>query len=473
MEYRIVTDKGKIDNTSNKIGLSVNILNKNNIYNIELENNTSNIINIKKIEFDILYLKKEGYEDLIVKSEFGNEKYKKIDLNEKNLKTIKSFMFSILRGKDEFENVLIGFLSSHISRNYIKINKGNNITLTCVCDFINMDLQPNTKIELDNFFVSLDYKYYNLFNSYLIELSQNINYNLTDLNIEMAEENLLFSKSTSNSVVKADGNPVFININEKKYYLIDIIDESVRNKLLSKCLYLKELGKNVILIEHIRLYIEKIIELKLFNPYYVINNLMDFLKMNINENIYFAFNDCPTGLAVGNFQIYRSTIDLYYKKNLISKLINNSNSCDYTDLLVKTMIDNSLFLHKTNYKVNNAQIKKMLGIISLNINPALLDDRYAEIYKHINTISQPGFYEKKEGVFSIWRKYGEDIYIGIFNNSDKRQSIYINLAKHSNCLIGTGRVEDIITKNQYLIDNDKIYIKNIQQGKCVLLKRVV
>jgi len=82
---------------------------------------------LSTLQVHLASLDVSGYKSFLVNPEASNHGilFKKVD-SLKNKKNENSFLYSLFQGSEDFESYVIGFLSSHSSRNYIKFIRNNN-----------------------------------------------------------------------------------------------------------------------------------------------------------------------------------------------------------------------------------------------------------------------------------------------------------------------------------------------------------
>jgi hypothetical protein len=454
--------------------IEFNINWENNLVNISIENQSKEIVSLNKIELKVVSLPLNRYNSYILNPEYPHEKIIKKSLKDiKEDKIYKSFFYTLFEGMEEFQSELIGFLSSHKSRNYIKFYKNKDlISVYLVYDFVNYRIKENESVDLDSVYNINGNKYFLLLKGYAenISVKNNIELNFKEIienKLESIEISPLYSSEINNNTLTLNNKPVYIKIDNKKQYLIDISKEDSKKLILAQ---LKKLDHDGILyIRKVKPYIIRIIEEGIFNPYNELSDLLYLLKKDL-KYVKFSFDDCPKGIAVGNLCVINDKINFNEKRSFLDKVFNKNIDLHY-DFFIKTLLQNRVFFHNTIYNIDDSFAKKAINIVSLNMN--LSDKENNDIIQYIdddNINNSVGAYIKKDKVFSLWR-FGKDaVYLAVINLSNFEENFYLDLSVYSDCDTFNGVGKDLFDNKEYLIHNSSMYIKNLNPKKCLLMR---
>ena len=462
--------------------INIGIINTSEKIITTIKNNSDNDVKLNKIELELFNLDAKSYSSIILNNENSQDD---IDLNIINSNTpnesYKSFLFTFLSAVDHYENIFIGFLSSHLSRNYIKINLNREkITVNIVFDFVNHCLKNGEKLNLDVVYFNFNKQMIESFNNYVNLINSECLgqckgfYEIYDEREVTTEKSLdiLFEDKASKISLVTNGKPYCINVSGKKIYPIDISKIEGKSFVIDRLKTFSDDGHKSLYFKNIMPYINAVVQSKAFNPYYELSKLLNDIK--IEFNFILTYDDCPIGIAIGNMNIIKNTFDLKHLKNVsLLSLIrrkNNTPNLNY-NLILKTILYGRLFIHNSKFIASNLKIIQAMDIITLNINTSSLDNKnmlnmILDINRNSNLIS----HMEKENVFSILRQGKDSDYIAIFNLTDKPARFYWDMSKSLDKNLDGSSV-DVLNNKNYLIVNNKIYIRNIPPMDCCLIVR--
>ncbi|KOA21351.1 hypothetical protein CLHOM_02360 [Clostridium homopropionicum DSM 5847] len=464
--------------------INISIINTSEKIIATINNNSDNDVNLNKIELDLFYLEAKSYSSFILNNENSQAD---IDLNIINSNALnqsyKSYLFTFLSAMDHYENIFLGFLSSHISRNYIKINVNRDkVTVSSVFDFVNHCLKSGEKLKLDEIYLDFNKQmiesfniYGNLINSECFGKCKGFHeiYNEGELKTEESFH-ILFENEASEVSLVTNGKPYSIKLSGKNTYPIDISKIEGKSFVMNKLEDFSEKGHKSLYIKNVIPYINTVVQSKAFNPYYELSNLLTEIKREFNSIL--TFDDCPLGIAINNMNVIESSFELKPLKDesllrLIKRKKNNHN-LNY-NLILKTILYGGLFLNNSKFIASNLKIIQAMDIVTQNINASSLDNKnMLNMILDINRNENSNLisHMEKENVFSILREGKNSNYIAIFNLTDKSARFYWDMSKGIDKNLDGSSV-DILNNKNYLIVNNVIYIRNIPPMDCCLIVR--
>lgn len=456
-----------------------------------IRNNLDNGVNLNRVELELFNLEAKAYNSFIINSENSQDD---IDFNIVNSnisnESYQSFLFTYLAAVDNYENIFIGFLNSHKSRNYIKINHNRNkLAVSVVFDFVSHLLKNGEELHLDEIYMDFNKQIIETFNSYVnlinIKCSEKSNefhgiYNEIHGEDKLTTKeafNILFEDKASEISLVKNEKPYWIKLLGKNAYPIDISKIEGKRLIFDRLKAFYEEGQKNLYFKNIIPYINTVVQNKAFNPYYELSNLLSHIKREFNFT--FTFNDCPLGIAIGNMNVIKSTLDLknlkYLKSGSLLSFINkkkNSHNLNY-NLILKTILDGGLFLNDSKFKASNQKLIQAMDIITQNINASSIDNKnILNMILDINRNENGSLisHMEKENVFSILREGKDSNYIAIFNLTDKSAKFYWDMSKNIDKSLDGSSV-DVLNNKNYLIVNNVIYIRNIPPMDCCLIVR--
>lgn len=477
MIYSLVVDENRSD-TRSRIDdesflsindITMNIKKKDNIIGISLTNNLNLNRTINSVEVQIASLDISGFNSFIINPESskGEIKVKKsTDLRKK--KSITSYLYSLFEAKEDYESLVIGFLSSRASRNYIRIARNNKkIDVYAVYDFVNQTIESNGNIKLDDIYVEYSGGIFNLFNNYSLFVMDRMEKIKVDSRLKkgVVEENPFYVSSKDDGVILDKGRPVMVRVNGKRRYLADISSKEGKELVLSRCNPYRN-TREFIYIKEMMPYIRKVIKLKRFNPYYQIVRTLDLIRSD--TGLKFMFDDCPEGIALESMDTASGIMRMENKGGMLKPKPGRQN-LNYNYIL-KTIFWKGIFKNSTKLDLSNKKMKQIMEIMSGGIDESkILDVKLKSIIEDIN-IDKPIFVhiEDKE-LFSLVRYGKKSIYIAAFNFSDVSRRLYMDFSMGKGENIPDGMFFDLYSGSNYLVSNGKIHIRSISPGDCCLI----
>jgi len=462
--------------------VNIGIINISDKIIATINNNSDNEVNLNKIELELFYLDAKLYNSFILSNENSQDDIdlKLINSNISN-ESYKSFLFTFLSALDHYENIFLGFLSSHISRNYIRINRNRDkITISIVFDFINHCLKSGEKVNLDEVYFNFNKQMIESFNSYINLINNECFGECKGFHEIYKEEeviaeksfDILFEDEASKVSLTTNGKPYCIKLSGKNAYPVDISKLEGKSFVMDRLKNFNEDGHKSVYFKNMIPFINAIVHSKAFNPYYELSKFLTDIKREFNFIL--AFDDCPIGIAIGNMNIIKNTLDLIHFKNvsLLSMIRRkkNRNNLNY-NLILKTILNGRLFIHNSKFIASNQKIIQAMDIVTQNINTTSLDNKNTfNMILDINRDSNLISHMEKENVFSILRQGKDSDYIAIFNLTDKSSRFYWDMSKSIDKNLDGSSV-DILNNKNYLIVKNVIYIRNIPPMDCCLIVR--
>jgi hypothetical protein len=217
-------------------------------------------------------------------------------------------------------------------------------------------------------------------------------------------------------------------------------------------------------------YLNEIIKLKPFNPYFEISNLLSFIKNNTDGEL-FIFNDCPEGIALNTLDILYKEINIKPGINLFNKYItkHSKHSIDY-NFVLNTIMQRNLFANNTRFNIDNEKIEQTMEVISLSMNLLINNNKELNnIANDIDPYQQIIINVENDGLFAVLRFGENSLYIAVFNLSNSPKRFYWDFSSHAKQNISDGVAVDIYTNSSYLVSNGKIHIRKIPSMDCCLI----
>lgn len=436
---------------------------------LKIKNNFDKAIVLKQVCLKFMEITEDECRGVLIVPELAGEMMK---LRMLPSKTDKSYMFSLLLGAGDNENRLLGFLGSCNSQNYIRLDKSNTgFTVEAVCNLVNEPLEPSEEFQFDPIYFSQSTNYIELLNEYEKAVYDYCpRYNVCGRNLpeESIDIDILFSKVPDDSTLSAENKLCSIKLGGTRYYLRDIKKEHVKNKIVEECTQkLNILDKpKLIRVKDMSLYINKIIELSAFNVYKELHHL--FIRFT---EFYLEADDCPTAVAKGCGLLLKPHRELADGKKNKIKIINNKNDKNdisnfIWDYAVGTVVERRFYHNLVTYKCHNKKIENIFAEIANNIY------KQDKLISDIRDDLPVNFYIPGKGVLAVMRYGDNKIYIAVFNLSDNNIKFYWDLSQFANKNID-GTAKDILTDEEYLIVNKKIYINNIKPMDCLLISKAL
>jgi hypothetical protein len=448
-----------------------------NVINVTVKNNDSKPVVLNSLSFELLSSGNYKEDYCIINPKKSNEKITYISMNKVNSDTkIESHLFEIFIDDEDCNNKIFGFLGCKYSRNLIEnIVKENELKIFAVYSFINQVIFPGEECRLDPIYIKEGRNIFSLFNSFvdrrLADLGEGYNKKLM---VERSDiYSILFTYRVNSNTLKVEDKPVFIKVNGKKLYAVDISRPEGKkqvfvnaNAVLSRAsaLDLSAVGE----------YINVAHDNKLFNVNHELTKLLASLKTEFQE-VQFYSDDCPLGLADEYIILKNSRLVFEDKRNILDYIGKRkiSHHINY-DFFIKLLMQRLVRASTKSFSVNSPKVEELMSVIlgSADIdaikNKELLD-MARDIDKHCAVI--PLMDRKK--AFSLLitgRKY---IYVAVFNMEKETIRFYCDLIANSGYKDLDGVVEEVYSNTSYLISDGKLYIKNLPPMDCCLFKKPI
>ncbi len=452
--------------------MTLNIKHENCCIGISIMNNSRAKRVLSTLQVHLASLDVSGYKSFLVNPEASNHGilFKKVD-SLKNKKHENSFLYSLFQGSEDFESYVIGFLSSHSSRNYIKFIRNNNkINIYAVYDFVNQVMDGDEKIILDDIYVEHGNGIFELFNnySYRVKKSAEKLSKQSKLAKGVIKGNPFLARENSEGIILEKNKAVTLKVEGKRFYLADISKKEGREIVLSQCSNYRN-TREYIYIENIMPYIEKVIKLKKFNIYREIKKTLELV--GAETDLKFMFDDCPEGIAVRTMDAAAGVIKMEQRENIIKRLISKPrrDNLNY-NFIIRTIFRKGTFINNTKFDITNKRIKQTMEIMAMSIDESKVeDDRLKSVIEDIDLDRPIAVHIEDDELFSIMRYGKESVYIAAFNFSDVSRRLYIDFSINSMDYPPDGMSFDIYTGSNYLISHGKIHIRNISPGDCCLI----
>lgn len=426
----------------NESGLIINTKINNNITTVILNNISTEPIILNKIEIPIKSIALDAYSKVILNSEYPQNGVGFKELSNR-WNDYTSYLYAALLGENDFFNCVVGFIYSHTSLNTIKlVNNKDFIDVFAVCDFVNYKFQPGDILELDRIFMGEGRNIYNLLHAYISEMKviNGDEIKTGNKNIEATNMNIFYSNKATQNTLKSNAQ-ITANVDGKKMYLMDIRKKESQKIIIDK---IKNCENNVVAINNIKIYIEKVKSHKLFNVYQEMAKLLGLIKKGI-ENKILMFDDCPYGLAASFMDIINVGIPAH--KFFANKL-------NYA-FVFNTILFCKLFRYNLIASTKNNKIYKVLD----EIVSGTLTDNTRPIYASV----------KNEEVFSILKYTDNGAYIAAFNMTKKEYNLFCDFSIGTNLSDINCKGHEIYTDEDYIISKGQIYIKHIKPNDCYLI----
>lgn len=436
---------------------------------LKIKNNSDKDIVLKQVSLKFMEITEDECRGVLILPELPEEMMKLRTLPSKK---DKSYMFSLFLGAGDNESRLLGFLGSCNSQNYICLDKrSSGFAVEAVYNLVHEHIAPSEEFQFDPIYFSQSTNYIELLNEYEKEVYDYcLRYNVCDRNLleEPLDMDILFSKAPDDSTLSVGSKLCSIKLGGTRYYLKDIEKEHVKNKIIEECTQkLNILDKpKLIRVKNMSLYINKIIELSAFNVYKELHDL--FIRFT---EAYLEADDCPTAVAKGCRLLLKPHRELTDgKKNKViiinSKNYKNNISNFIWDYAVGTVVERRFYLNMVTYKCHNKKIENLFAEIANHIY------KQDKLISDIRDDLPVNFYIPGKGVLAVMRYGDNKIYISVFNLSDNNIKFYWDLSQITGKNID-GTAKDILTEEEYLIVNKKIYINNIKPMDCLLISKAL
>jgi hypothetical protein len=438
-----------------------------NTLKVSIKNKSNRTTKINKFEVHISSLDCSGYSNIISSPEFPNEIIKLKSISATNQKEIIiSHLYSAILGHNEYLSLICGFLSSHTSRNYIKLYKKNNcLEVYAVWDLTSQEISPNEVIELDTLFMEYGKNYFDLLNNYAQYIAKSDK--IIDPTISYRIDNPLFSKSPSNLTFKKNNKNLSTRINGKKLYPIDISSPLGKEYILNRYKECSDSQPPHVFMQYIKPYIKLISKSNSFNVYRELALLLEYIKTTIPD-IKILFDDCPIGIAARHMNILHKSFTVK-PRGLIKKLYSSHNKLHY-DFIIRTIVQRGMFSHSNNFDIKNPRIKNAMELISLS-ETLRTNESALDFLNDIDDNTPVLVNLSNDDIFSVLRFGKQALYIGVFNFSKSSRRFYWDLSLSTKATIPDGVATDILGANNYLMASGKIDIKHIPPRDCCLIKK--
>lgn len=448
-------------------GLYLKITPENNIINLSIINTSNNPVILNNLYLNTFTVDKNDFDWHLVFDENLSNNISILPISNKS----SSYMFSMFFSED-YLNLLVGFLSTKKSYNYIDIASNKETLSVIACyDFIEEIINPNEEFVLDSMYFSSDVNYINLITSYCDTLKKNNNLieNYDDKIYQISKRKtpqFLFTSTLNTYTLKKDYNPLSIKINGVTMYPIDLNSSVGKGHIL---IYInKQLeNKNYIEINNIVDYIHLCRKSKSFNVYKALNLLFEEIKYK-HPNTLLIINDCPLGLTFGNKVVYINTV-----KPQTSKIFNKLIYRFDMNFLIKSLLFNLIYIYENKYSIKNTKVKELLEILTNSLKPEyIFENPCKELASSLDKSDKIIPYIYKENIFSFLVKEETHYYIAIFNFSKKKASFYWDLSQNIKEYLTGSIMKDLFTGNTFQISNNTINLKSINSMDCCLLKLI-
>jgi hypothetical protein len=449
------------------------------VLNISIKNNSSTSVVLNTLSLELL--KARHYKDAfcIINPQKINEKVTYMPMSKVNdNKKIQSHLYEIFVDEDTHSNKVFGFLGSRFSNNFIEneVNK-NELKITAVYDFAHQELNPEEELVLDSIYIKEGQNIFLLFNSFIDRM-------LADFDIKenyykklvLKKSNvysILFTYRVHDSTLKINDKPVYLKVDGKKLYAVDISNAEGRKKVFVNANAVLS-RSNALNLDSVGEYVNIIQNDKLFNVNYELNKLLTSIKEQFQEVRFFS-DDYPLGLLGENIVVVNKELILDDKKNLLSYLSKkkDSQSINY-DFFIKLLMQRLVTYYNESFTVNSKKISELMSVVlgGANIN-SLRSRELIEITEDIdNNYAIIPYIEKKKAfaLLITGRKY---MYIAVFNLESEAVKFYCDLNAYSGYKELDGVATEVYSNTNYLILDGKLYIRNLPSMDCCLFKKKI
>lgn len=486
MRYEIV-----VNNKSNNAAIDLNdectssILNgdliislalSNNLINVFVKNKGSKPVALNRLSFELF--SSQSYEEAfcITNPKKISEKINYTSMNKLNSdEKIESQLFEIFVDEENHNSKIFGFLGCKYSKNFIKnVVKNNELKISAVYDFINQEVIPGEELVLDSLYIKEGRNIFSLFNSFADRMTAGIKAcNKRPVFNKPNTYSILFTYRANSNTLKVEGKPVFIKVNGKKLYAVDISKPEGKkqvfvnaNAVLSRAsdLDLRAVGE----------YINVVEANKLFNANYELTELLDYLKAAF-EGVRFYSDDCPVGLADEYITFESSELVFEDKMHLLDYIgmRKNSHHINY-DFFIKLLMRRVVSTCKDSFSVNSPKINELVSVIlgSANIG-SIKNEELLEMARDIdNEYAIIPFIDRKKA-FALLIRGRKYMYVAVFNLEKEPVKFYCDLTVHSGYSELDGVAVETYSNTNYLISEGKLYIRSLPSMDCCLFKKSI
>jgi hypothetical protein len=457
-------------------GLTIKIKYIDSYINIKIMNNTEKQISISSLQFRVKEAEIGEYKQIMVNPKKSSEKVYALDLKNKIKNPVISNLFTALIGKEQFSNLIMGFIGCRTSNNYFKlIDTKAGKELYVVYDFSNYNCEPGSILELDSIYIGHTNNYVKLLDNYVKLLGNNTNICKVELIGNNRLDNVLFTDKLTAESLRHNGKAVKVSVNRGKKYLIDISSESGKNYIYDIMERYRDENYIIIDLNGINEYIEEVEKHKLFNVYYELNTLFEHIYINYPQ-VNLSFDNCPVGLTAGRRAILEQKLEISHKKKgLFNRFADKADSHNLNfDFITKLILQKLAAAHKTKFVTNNKKAEELLGVITGSIHSNGINQKeLLEVQEDLVGCSSLIPYLSKDKVYGFYVKGKRSSYIAVLNMSSKHSKFYWDLSNDIDEEEIDGAAQEVYTNKSLLISDNAVYVRDVRPGDCLLIKKSV
>ncbi|MFL0246250.1 hypothetical protein [Candidatus Clostridium stratigraminis] len=445
---------------------------------LAIKNIGSESIVLNKLNLELFSTRDYKKTDIVINPKTVYEKISSVHIDKVSEgERIESYLFETLIDNENNNSRFFGFLGSRYSKNTIEnvLNK-NELHAEAVYNFIRYELKPEEELRLDSLYIAEGQDIFSLFNSFMDKMliytdlrsNNNMKAKLEDSNAY----SILYTYKVNSSTLKIDNKPVYVKVNKKKLYAVDISTEEGRNKVFSNANAV--ISKvNLLDINGIGQYISIIEENKLFNAHYELYKLLTFIKSQLEKNGFFS-NDYALGLLNSKVTVENRIFEFEEHKGLFSQLTKKDNNYINYDFFFKLLMQRIITYSYKSFSSNNKKINELMTVILTGANINFLANKNLltmalDIGNNFTVIPYVG----RSKIFGLLLTGAENMYLAVFNFDNKSTKFYCDLESQSYFQEADGVATEVYSDNDYLISDGKLYIRNVPSMDCCLFKKAL
>jgi hypothetical protein len=450
----------------------------NNLLDVSIKNNSSTPVALNNLRLELFSARNYKEAFCIINPQKINEKVTympmaKVNDNEK----VQSHLFEVFV-HGETSSKIFGFLGCKVSRNFIENSViKNELKIGAVYNFSNQELSTAEELVLDSIYINEGHPPFSLFNGFiekmLVSFDLKENYNKKLVLKKSDVYSILFTYRANSSTLKINDKPVYLKVNGKKLYAVDISKPEGRKKVFvnanavlsrANALNLDSVGEYIIVVQNN----------KLFNVNYEMSKLLASIKAQF-EGVRFFSDDYPLGLLDENIIIDNIDLSFECEKSLIDLLSKRKDSHHINyNFFTKLLMQRLVTYHNANFHLNSKKLSELIAVVLGGSNIDSLKSReLIEITEDIDTRYGIIPFIERNKAFALLITGKEYMYIAVFNYGSEAVKFYCELNSYSGYTGLDGVATEVYSNTNYLISEGKLYIRNLPSLDCCLFKKKI
>jgi hypothetical protein len=459
--------------------LNINFSLSNNLLNIKIKNNSSTPVSLNNLRLELFSARHYKEAFCIINPQSTSEKVTYIPMSKVNEnEKVQSHLFEIFVDEETNSSKIFGFLGCKVSTNLIEnVVTKNELEIAAVCNFLNQELNPGEELDLDSIYISEGKNTFSLFNSFVDKMLVNFNlkeaYNKKLVLKKSNAYSILFTYKANSSTLKINDKPVYLKVDGKKLYAVDISKPEGRKKVFVNANAVLSRA-NALNLDSVGQYISVVQNNKLFNVNYELSKLLTSIKSQF-EGIRVFSDDYPLGLLDENIIVDNIELAFEDKKSLLSHLSKRKNNHHINyNFFIRLLMQRLITYHNVSFATNSKKLSELMSAVldGSNIN-SLKSGELIEITEDIDTSYGIIPFVEKNKAFALLITGKKHMYLAVFNLGSEAVKFYCDLNVYSGHRELEGVATEVYSNTNYLISDGKLYVRNLPPLDCCLFKKKI